>query len=404
MQAASLTPPPTVTKENYGLIDSNASNNAILNELPKPKLLLPSLKSKSAKPFHLLRKNKLESNSILDLNYVIENNLHSNIDIISNNARKCHNHTELHKLQFLKSVLQNCSNMIVITGAGISTDCGIPDFRSNSKGLFKKDTNNKYLLDSTNIYSSIEQTLKFNNLISSLYNLSQLAIPTPFHKLLDFWTQNSKIRRIYTQNIDSIENKLSSFKDVNIFRDLNTAIRNKSKLVPLHGTINFTQCNKCFKVEGINIKDFPITTNDNNNDNNVHSLIPICLDCKETDEIRQIAGLRSRGVGQLRPKIVLYNEPHPDGEIIAEMIKSDLNCKLIDCLLIVGTTLQIPGVKEIVTNLVNLKKRQKLKKLVIIFVSNELPNRKIMNLFGDDGIDMIVHGNCQDLAKVVDPF
>lgn len=390
MQSASLTPPPTVTKPTLDVskIDSNL----------KPKSLLNTLKRQSNRPFHLLKKNRLEPNTILNLNDIIEQNLHQNSDLTQNKRIFSTHHSQLKKICFLKSVLNNCSNMIVITGAGISTDCGIPDFRSTNNGLFTNSKKNKYLFDSTNIYSTREQTLEFNKLINNLYHLSTRANPTPFHKLLDSWTQSGRIRKIYTQNIDSIENKLNSFNNVNIFKDFSTQLNENCKLIPLHGTIKYTQCNKCYIIEPLQVNDFPIM-------DNIHetiNLIPLCSNCKELDQVRQIAGMRSRGVGQLRPKIVLYNEPHPEGEIIAKFINEDIKCKSLDCLLIVGTTLEIPGVKEIVNQLVKLKQSGKQKKLVIIFISNELPNAKIRKLFGDVGIDLIVHGNCQDLVKLID--
>jgi NAD-dependent histone deacetylase SIR2 len=56
---------------------------------------------------------------------------------------------------------------------------------------------------------------------------------------------------------------------------------------------------------------------------------------------------RTINVGSLRPAIVLYNEQHPFGEEIASIQPSDLR-KKPDMLIIIGTSLQVHGVKKLV--------------------------------------------------------
>ena len=70
--------------------------------------------------------------------------------------------------------------------------------------------------------------------------------------------------------------------------------------------------------------------------------------------------------------------------------------------MIVGTTLEIPGVRNLVKGIIkNMRPQRLLGKFVVIFISNELPNNNIIKLFEDDGIDLIVHGDCQDLVNLV---
>ena len=63
-----------------------------------------------------------------------------------------------------------------------------------------------------------------------------------------------------------------------------------------------------------------------------------------------MSGKRSRGVGKLRPSVVLYNEDHKDGEHVGEVVRKDLTgtSPRADLLLVVGTSLRIPGTKRIV--------------------------------------------------------
>lgn len=73
------------------------------------------------------------------------------------------------------------------------------------------------------------------------------------------------------------------------------------------------------------------------------------------EETRQLVGKRARGVGKLRPSVVLYNELHKDGEVVGEVVRRDLiggskgkGRSGADVLLVVGTSLRVPGTKRIV--------------------------------------------------------
>ena len=70
---------------------------------------------------------------------------------------------------------------------------------------------------------------------------------------------------------------------------------------------------------------------------------PLCGECVGTDKARK----RSIGVGRLRPRIVLYNEDNPDQDAIGAVTVADLKSRP-DAVIVVGTSLKIPGVKRIV--------------------------------------------------------
>jgi NAD-dependent histone deacetylase SIR2 len=76
-------------------------------------------------------------------------------------------------------------------------------------------------------------------------------------------------------------------------------------------------------------------------------MLPACKDCAVNDNARQRARKRSYSVGRLRPRLVLYNEHNPNDEAIGSCTSLDLNVRL-DAVIVVGTLLQVPGVKRIV--------------------------------------------------------
>ncbi|KAG0666044.1 hypothetical protein C6P45_000299 [Maudiozyma exigua] len=286
---------------------------------------------------------------------------------------------------YLKVILTNSQEIVVVAGAGISTHAGIPDFRSKQNGLYTKSQKNKSLMDLNMIYSDESTTLQFNDLMVSLHDKSINAELTPFHKCLDKLANEKRLKRIYTQNIDSLEKKLE-----------NVSINNGKfpTLVQLHGSIDNTKCNKCN-----NIKPFDPTRFKNSN-NNTGSLIPSCLECEEMESVRAIAGLRSKGVGIIRPTITLYNEVHTEGDSIANIINYDTKLKSIDLLIIVGTMLSIPHVRKLCQNMAYSMKHGRRKKGHVIFVCNEPPTQSILNGF-DNNIDLIVLGDCQSLYDYV---
>ncbi|OMJ20227.1 NAD-dependent protein deacetylase hst4 [Smittium culicis] len=71
-----------------------------------------------------------------------------------------------------------------------------------------------------------------------------------------------------------------------------------------------------------------------------------CPKCSNNDLQRSFRGKRPLGVGLLRPDVVLYNEQHPQAEVIGLFSEFDLRRKP-DLLIVIGTSLKIPGVKRL---------------------------------------------------------
>lgn len=212
-------------------------------------------------------------------------------------------------------------------------------------------------------------------MIAQLSELSHAALPTPFHQILRALDDRGKLLRVYTQNIDAIESKSGLSFGVPDFDDRRKP-RSKSKAavpaedepstpvssqtpssrlptppsetprcIPLHGTLQTLHCQTC-------THSFPL-------DDYLPSLMsgtpPYCPECTAMEETRQLVGKRARGVGKLRPSVVLYNEMHKDGEGVGEAVRKDLvggsrgkGRSGADLLLVVGTSLRVPGTKRIV--------------------------------------------------------
>jgi NAD-dependent histone deacetylase SIR2 len=290
-------------------------------------------------------------------------------------------------VSFLHYALKYSKKIAVVTGAGISVASGIPDFRS-SNGLFQglKSTtsagsNGRALFDSS-VYSSGETTAKFHAMINQLHNMTQESEPTEFHRFLDEISSDGRLLRHYTQNIDCLESKL---------QNLGTTVPIKQTppyppTIQLHGTIQHMYCSKCRWNSEIQVDLFE------------GDEPPACPECIELDEIRKFANKRSQGIGCLRPRIVLYNEFHPDGEQIGQISTTDLKSKP-DCLIIAGTSLKIPGVRRLVKE---LAKAVHASKGCVIWINKDEPSMSIVDYV--ENIDLIVSGDCQDISSIVESY
>jgi len=197
-------------------------------------------------------------------------------------------------------------------------------------------------------------------MIAQLAEMSESAQPTPFHHLLRALDNRGKLLRVYTQNIDALESKSGlSFgvPDIGGSRGKPKSKTGPSssqdmpgrlpspppeipRCIPLHGTLGTMHCVSCTHV-------FPLRDHIKHLSSGIP---PYCPECTTLEKVRQMSGKRSRGVGKLRPSVVLYNEDHKDGEHVGEVVRKDLTgtSPRADLLLVVGTSLRVPGTKRIV--------------------------------------------------------
>ena len=130
-------------------------------------------------------------------------------------------------LEILRTWITESSNIVFFGGAGVSTESGIPDFRSVD-GLYhqKFDYPPETILSHHFFYAHTDYFYRF-------YREKLLAPdvePNAAHKTLARWEREGKLRAVVTQNIDGLHQKAGS-----------------KAVFELHGSIYRNYCEKCGK-------------------------------------------------------------------------------------------------------------------------------------------------------------
>ena len=136
------------------------------------------------------------------------------IDLLDNSGTSMPADTSI-KLHEVIKFISKSKKMTVLTGAGISCNAGIPDFRS-SDGLYNmvKAKHPKAVVRGQDLFDISlfrdEMSLSvFCTFMESLYKSSLNAKPTETHKFIKILKDKNKLLRCYTQNIDCIEQHIN---------------------------------------------------------------------------------------------------------------------------------------------------------------------------------------------------
>lgn len=129
------------------------------------------------------------------------------------------------QLETLRTWINESDNIVFFGGAGVSTESGIPDFRSVD-GLYHQqyDYPPETILSHTFFRRNTEEFYRF-------YRAKMLALdakPNAAHKKLAEWEQQGKLKAVVTQNIDGLHQAAGS-----------------KVVYELHGSVHRNYCQKC---------------------------------------------------------------------------------------------------------------------------------------------------------------
>lgn len=254
---------------------------------------------------------------------------------------------QYHTFDHAVKLLQKSSNIIVITGAGISTSLGVPDFRSDG-GLFTQLTKHGY--------SDPEDLIHIDSFRAdpdTFFEVFAGIVPpapdgttprfSPTHAFIKLLEDKDKLLTNYTQNIDNFEAAAKISKD---------------KVIQCHGSLATATCCSC----GWTIKAEVYLPKVRKR------LAPKCPRClkppkgpkncgtkaktgnkrkrqewEDEDSDTESASCATKGI--FKPDIVFY------GEKVSQEFwpRFDQDKKKVDLVLILGTSLKVEPVKNILS-------------------------------------------------------
>ncbi len=194
-------------------------------------------------------------------------------------------------LEDAAELFRKAKRVIVLTGAGISTPSGIPDFRSEGTGLWSRDEP----LEVASLSTFRTAPEKFFNWFRPLASQIFCAQPNPAHTALAEFEQAGYQNIIVTQNIDGLHQKAGS-----------------KHVVEMHGTLRTLSCTQCYKQ--FLSEEFlkPFIEN---------GTIPLCTNCN----------------GILKPDVILFGEQLPQSAW-QEAQRATQQC---DLMLVAGSSLEV---------------------------------------------------------------
>jgi len=207
-------------------------------------------------------------------------------------------------------------NIIIMTGAGISVNAGIPDFRSKN-GLYsyvdkyQREHNLKIYNDNQEFFEINKFKKHPKHFFKILSNCGKIieAEPTLTHHFFKLLSDKKILLKYYTQNIDCLEDKVNLPKE---------------KIVRYHGSFSTSTCLKCQKTC---------------KKEKVHNFYkkgkaPYCS---------SIFGIKKCD-GILKPNVVFF------GENVNCPKSQDQDFKECDLLIVIGTSLKVSPFNQLVEN------------------------------------------------------
>ena len=188
-------------------------------------------------------------------------------------------------------LIRKAERAVVLTGAGISTPSGIPDFRSEGSGLWSR-TEPMEVASLSTFRTAPERFFRwFQPLAGQIFN----AQPNAAHLALAEFERAGHVHTVITQNIDTLHQKAGS-----------------KNVVEMHGTLRTVSCTNCFKqFEASPFLQPYIET----------GKIPQCLNCN----------------GILKPDVILFGEQLPQSAWYAAQ-RAARQC---DLMVIAGSSLEV---------------------------------------------------------------
>ena len=141
----------------------------------------------------------------------------------------------MHEFKQLQKWISESRSMVFFGGAGVSTESGIPDFRSVDGLYHQQYTHPPETILSHAFFKKYPEdffTFYREKMLKPVVRLGA-AMPNAAHKALAHWEQEGRLRAVITQNIDGLHQKAGS-----------------QRVYELHGSVHRNHCLSCGRAFG----------------------------------------------------------------------------------------------------------------------------------------------------------
>jgi NAD-dependent deacetylase len=194
--------------------------------------------------------------------------------------------------------LRQCRHAVALTGAGISTPSGIPDFRTPGEGLWERADP----MEVSSIYAFRRHPEAFYRWIRPLIAVMRNAQPNPAHIALARLEKAGLVRAVLTQNIDGLHQRAGS-----------------RHVLELHGHLRQVTCTKCGREAPADEAVAAVEREE----------VPRCPACG----------------GVVKPDVVLFGEQLPSQVITTAM----RHVQMADLMLVIGSSLSVVPASDMPT-------------------------------------------------------
>ncbi|KAI8082783.1 DHS-like NAD/FAD-binding domain-containing protein [Halteromyces radiatus] len=251
--------------------------------------------------------------------------------VVNRFLRKRRRLEHVNTLDDVVELMSKAQNIMIVTGAGVSVSCGIPDFRSET-GIYSRLQ--EYQLDDPQQMFDIEYFREspeiFYSFAKELY--PSKYEPSPSHEFVKLVEEQGKLLRNYTQNIDTLEHKA-----------------NIKNVVNCHGSFATASCVTCgYKCDGKDIEEHIFA-----------QTVPPCPKCPTPKPLKQHnrnsddsdddddGDGNAKGTSIMKPDITFFGEKLPDEFDNLLAVDTDK----VDLLIVMGSSLKVSPVSEIMTQI-----------------------------------------------------
>lgn len=191
-------------------------------------------------------------------------------------------------------IIKEAKKILIFSGAGMSTESGIPDFRSPG-GVWSKYDPSDFYFDK--IISSEKAREKYWEMSTEFYDTMKDAVPNRAHLAIRAIEESGKLLAIVTQNIDNLHHKAGNSPE---------------RIIEIHGTAFSVSCLSCGK---------KYDRNDIQERLNSGVKVPYCDDC----------------AGILKPDTISFGQAMPEDKM-ADALMYAREC---DLCIVLGSSLVV---------------------------------------------------------------